>query len=238
MSHELRAEGLNVHYGKATAVRDVDLTIPSGVITGLVGPNGAGKSSVLLAMYGAVASTGKVLLDGDDISGVRSAVRARRGVSIVPQGRQLFPRLTVRDNLKVMAQTLGLANDRIDGAMERFPILKTRAKSYAGVLSGGEQQMLVVARALMSDPKVLLLDEAATGLAPIIVEEIGRTAVSLAKDGVAVIVAAPEIGALTAVIQRGYVMIRGEIVATEEGGGAALNQVYQSAMGVDLSTAT
>lgn len=234
MSHELRTEGLHVRYGHATAVRDVDITAPSGSITGVVGPNGAGKSSLLLAVYGSVASTGKLLFDSVDISGLKAAARARQGIAIVPQGRQLFPRLSVRDNLSVMSQALGLPADRVEGAMERFPILKTRAKSLAGVLSGGEQQMLVVARALMSEPKVLLLDEAATGLAPIIVEEIGHTAVRLAAEGVAVVLTAPEIGALAPIIHRGYVMIRGEIAATEENGGTALNEAYQAAMGVDL----
>jgi len=233
-SHELRVEDLTVRYGHAVAVSGVSLVVPGGSVTALVGPNGAGKSSVLLSVYGSVSSSGRILVDGEDMSRLRPAVRARRGVAIVPQGRRLFPHLSVRDNLRVMAETLKLPGRSVNEALARFPILQERVKSPAGVLSGGEQQMLVVARALMGSPRVLLLDEMMTGLAPRIVRELAETVRSLAQSGVAVLMSEPSIGILAPTINRGYVLIRGRTVATEEGGGEALNRSYQSAMGVAL----
>src|SRR5699024_7205940 len=128
------------------------------VITGVIGPNGAGKSSLLRALYGSVPiAGGRVVLDGADVTHRSAKDRAKAGLALVPQGRQLFPRLSVRENLQVMANQLGLPGDRVGAAMDRFPVLKQRARHLAGVLSGGEQQMLAVTRALMTDPTVLLL---------------------------------------------------------------------------------
>ncbi|WCO67827.1 ATP-binding cassette domain-containing protein [Iamia majanohamensis] len=237
MTHELVVEGLGVIYGRATAVRDVSLVAPGGSITALVGPNGAGKSSTLLAAYGSVRSTGRVAVDGDDVSSLKAAVRARRGVALVPQGRKLFSHLTVRENLQVMAEMLRLGGDAVDAALDRFPILHERVRSLAGVLSGGEQQMLVVTRALMGSPRVLLLDEVVTGLAPMVVQQLARTFQDLAAQGTAVVLAEPNIGALLGRIDRGYVMVRGEVVACEEGGGRAVDHAYQRAIGVDVPPA-
>ena len=231
MSHELRVEGLSVRYGHASAVAGVDLTAPGGTVTALVGPNGAGKSSLLLAAYGSVAATGRVFLDGDDVSRLKPAARARAGIAIVPQGRQLFPRLNVADNLQVMAELLRLPRSAVDTALDRFPILRTRLRSLVGVLSGGEQQMLVVSRALMGSPRVLLLDEMMTGLAPLIVQELLTTVTDLARDGVAVLMAEPALGAVRPAVARGYVLVRGGLVATSEDGGEPLDKAYRTAIG-------
>ncbi|MET7398728.1 ATP-binding cassette domain-containing protein [Dactylosporangium sp. NPDC005572] len=232
MSHELRLEGLRVRYGHASAVTGLDLVAPGGVVTALVGPNGAGKSSALLAAYGSVPSTGRVLLDGEDVSRLKPAARARAGIAVVPQGRQLFPKLNVADNLQVMAELMRLPRSAVDTAIDRFPILRTRLKSLVGVLSGGEQQMLVVSRALMGSPRVLLLDEMMTGLAPLVVQELLRTVTGLAKEGVAVLMAEPALGAVRGAVSRGYVLVRGEVVAQTEDGGRALDDLYQGRMGV------
>jgi branched-chain amino acid transport system ATP-binding protein len=232
-AHELRVEGLTVRYGHASALTDVSLTVPGGTVTAVVGPNGAGKSSLLLAAYGSVPSTGRVFLDGEDVSGMRPAVRARAGIAVVPQGRQLFPRLNVADNLQVMAELLRLPKSAVDEAIDRFPILRTRLRSLVGVLSGGEQQMLVVTRALMGSPRVLLLDEMMTGLAPLIVRELADTVARLASEGVAVLMAEPALGASRRIIDRGYVLVRGGIVATVEQGGRALEQSYKAEIGID-----
>ncbi|GAA2393888.1 ABC transporter ATP-binding protein [Dactylosporangium salmoneum] len=235
-SHELRLESLTVRYGHAGAVTGLDLTAPGGVVTALVGPNGAGKSSALLAAYGSVPSTGRVYLDGEDVSRLKPAARARAGLAIVPQGRQLFPKLNVADNLQVMAELLKLPRSAVDTALDRFPILRTRLRSLVGVLSGGEQQMLVVSRALMGSPRVLLLDEMMTGLAPLVVQELLRTVTQLADEGVAVLMAEPALGAVRGAVERGYVLVRGEVVAASEDGGKALDAAYQAKMGV-LKTA-
>jgi branched-chain amino acid transport system ATP-binding protein len=230
---ELRVEGLTVRYGHASALAGVSLAAPAGQVTALVGPNGAGKSSLLLAAYGSVPAAGRVLLDGEDVSRLRPAVRARAGIAIVPQGRQLFPRLNVVDNLQVMAELLRLPRSAVDEALDQFPILRTRRRSLVGVLSGGEQQMLVVSRALMGSPRVLLLDEMMTGLAPLIVRELARTVAGLAQEGVAVLLAEPALGAVRSVVDRGYVLVRGEVVAERADGGRALEDAYRSAIGAE-----
>ncbi|MDE3203620.1 MAG: ATP-binding cassette domain-containing protein [Acidobacteriota bacterium] len=205
-----------------------------GAVTALVGPNGAGKSSTLLSIYGSVRSEGSITVDGEDVSRLTPAARARRGIAVVPQGRRLFPRLSVQDNLRVMAETLKLSGRTVVEALDRFPNLKERARVPAGVLSGGEQQMLVVSRALMGSPRVLLLDEMMTGLAPRIVHELATTVSGLASDGVAILLAEPALGILSAFVTRGYVLIRGEIVASDEEGGRALERAYQSALGMHI----
>src|SRR3954454_6193872 len=125
----LRVTDLSVRYGAASALSHVALSAPAGTITAVVGPNGAGKSSLLLSIYGSVAATGSVQLAGRELSSLSTASRARAGIAMVPQGRQLFPRLSVRDNLQVMAELLHLPSSAVDAAMDRFPILRTRAKS-------------------------------------------------------------------------------------------------------------
>jgi branched-chain amino acid transport system ATP-binding protein len=150
----------------------------------------------------------------------------------VPQGRQIFPTLTVRENLDVMAEVLKLGRPAVDRALERFPRLVERQRSLAGVLSGGEQQMLAVTRALMADPcHVLLLDEMATGLAPLIVQGLMRTVRELAASGTTVVMAEASIGAVRDDIGRGVMLLRGEVVATADGG-AELDGLYRSRMGL------
>lgn len=233
MPVELLVEQLSVRYGRAVALRNVDIHAEGGTVTAVVGPNGAGKSSLLLGIYGSVSATGRIVFDGKDITDSRAATRARNGIAIVPQGRQLFPKLTVRENLQVMAEALRLSKREVDHALSRFPILEERSRLLAGVLSGGEQQMLVVSRALMGSPRLLLLDEMTTGLAPLIVQQLSEAVVALAAEGVAVVIAEPSISPVRSVIGRGYVLIRGEVVAVEEAGGARLDRAYQTAMGVE-----
>lgn len=231
-AHELAATDITVRYGHAIAVRGVDVTVRGGSVTAIVGPNGAGKSSLLLALYGSVGSSGRVTLDGEDVSRMSATERARAGIALVPQGRQLFPRLTVRENLHLMVDLLrSVPKSAVDEAMDRFPILRQRSRRLAGVLSGGEQQMLVVARALMARPQVLLLDEMTTGLAPKIVRELTDTVAALAAEGVAVAVAEPSLAPVQRIVDRGVVVIRGEVRATADDP-ADLDRAYQTAMGV------
>ncbi|MDA8371146.1 MAG: ABC transporter ATP-binding protein [Nocardiopsaceae bacterium] len=234
MSNGLEVRNLSVRYGKAQALKGVDLYAPPGKITAVVGANGAGKSSLLLGLYGSVAASGSVLVNGHDVAGLPPARRAKSGVAIVPQGRQLFPRLTVRENLQVMAEALRLPHGAVDVAIDRFPRLRERERNLAGVLSGGEQQMLVVTRALMGDPKVLLLDEMNTGLAPVIVQDLLERVAELARAGTIIVIAEPSIAMVRDRIDRGYVLVRGQVTAIEEGGGHALDAAYQREMGVSV----
>lgn len=226
----LVVQGLAVDYGYAHAVAGVDLIAPRGAVTAVVGPNGAGKSSIVNAIYGGVRARGRILVDDEDISGLRPTVRARSGIALVPQGRQLFPRLTVLENLEVMASMLRAPRGAIGEALDRFERLGERRRALAGVLSGGEQQMLAIARALLTTPSVLLCDEMRTGLAPLIVEEITRVLTELARGGAVVVIAEPSLGLLVRHVDRGYVIVRGEVAASSEAGGAALDGIYQEAL--------
>ena len=232
MTHDLRAENLVVRYGTATAVAGVTMRFEPGRINAIVGPNGAGKSSLLLALCGAVTASGNVILGDRDISSLTPAQRGRDGVALVPQGRQIFPTLTVRENLEVMAEVLRVQSAAVDRALARFPVLVERSRALAGVLSGGEQQMLAVTRALMADPcHVLLLDEMATGLAPLIVQGLMRTVRELADNGTTVVMAEASIGAIRNDIDRGVILLRGEVVATADDGDE-LDSIYRNRMGL------
>jgi len=230
----LELAGMCVRYGGAVAVDDVALAVPAGRVTALVGPNGAGKSSAVLAASGTVRSTGRVLLDGRRVDGWSPGRRTRAGLALVPQGRQLFSRLTVRENLLIGADQLRLPAKAVAAAEERFPILGERRDSLAGVLSGGEQQMLAVARALMGSPRALLLDELVTGLAPLIVQQLAATVRELADAGLAVLVAAPDLVGLREVVDRGYVLVRGRVVAEVDGGHRPLQTAYERALGLTV----
>lgn len=231
MNADLSVSGFTVRYGTATAVEQASLTAPAGKITAVVGPNGAGKSSLALGVYGAVAASGAIALGDRDLSGLSAIERARAGLAIVPQGRQLFPKLTVRDNLQVMAEMLKLKKDAVETALDRFPVLREREGRLAGVLSGGEQQMLAVSRALMGNPKCLVLDEMMTGLAPKIVTGLVAVIREIADGGGSVLIVDPAIGPLRGAIDRGYVLLRAQLspLYTDVG---ALDEGYQRAMGV------
>jgi branched-chain amino acid transport system ATP-binding protein len=220
-----------VTYGKATAVDGVSVHAAAGQVTAIIGPNGAGKSSLLLGLYGSVGARGTVRVGDRDVSRLSPLQRARAGIALVPQGRQLFPKMSVQENLQVMADLLRLKPAAVKAGLDRFPVLQDRRSQMAGVLSGGEQQMLVVTRALMAEPSVILLDEMMTGLAPKIVTELATTLSGLAREGVAVIVADPSLAPTRRVVDRGYVLVRGKIVA-EAHDADALDTAYQRAMGV------
>ena len=190
-----------------------------------------GRAASSSRAYGSIPSDGRISIGGEDLSSTSALERSRRGIALVPQGRQLFPRMTVLENFRIMAELLRLPSSAVDTAMDRFPILQDRRAALAGVLSGGEQQMLVVSRALMASPRVLLLDEMMTGLAPKIVRGLADTVRGLADEGVAVVIADPSIGPLMRIVDRGYVLVRGSIVASETSA-TALESAYQSAMGM------
>ena len=165
----LEIRGLKVSYGPVQAVRGVSLSARSGEVTCIVGPNGAGKSSTMLAAAGALRATGEVMLSGQPILNLPAHEIARRGLSLVPEGRGVFATLTVRENLGLAIRTSS-SRSEIDVVCDRFPLLRERLNMYAGHLSGGEQQQLVIARALLTRPKLLLIDEPSLGLSPRMIE--------------------------------------------------------------------
>jgi branched-chain amino acid transport system ATP-binding protein len=197
-----------------------ELVVAPGEVVAVLGPNGAGKSSLLLALYGSVRAGGGVEVDGTDVSRLRATDRARAGIALVPQGRQLFPRLTVRENLQLMADLLKLDRGTVGEALDRFPILRQRAKSLAGVLSGGEQQMLTLCRTLMGDPDLIMIDEPTEGLAPKIVELVAEYLRELRRRGISVLLVEQKLTIALEVSERCLVMGHGQIVF--EGTPAAL----------------
>lgn len=177
MSNILEIQDLKVMYGKSVAIHDVNIKVPEGGIVTLIGSNGAGKSTTLNATLGVVPTTeGKILFRGEDITNMSTAERVQRGLVLAPEGRHLFPYLTVHKNLLLGATQRkdkeGIQAD-LEFCFELFPILKDRLKQKAGTMSGGQQQMLAIARGIMANPKLLCLDEPSLGLAPAVIEDIG-----------------------------------------------------------------
>ena len=177
MSNILEIQGLKVMYGKSIAIHDVNISVPQGGIVTLIGSNGAGKSTTLNTVLGLVPATeGTILFHGEDITRASTADRVQKGLVLAPEGRHLFPYLTVQKNLLLGAtqrkDKAGIQED-MEFCFELFPILKDRLKQKAGTMSGGQQQMLAIARGIMAAPKLLCLDEPSLGLAPAVIEDIG-----------------------------------------------------------------
>jgi len=213
----LEVRGLEVAYGGVTAVRDVSFTVDAGEIVGLIGPNGAGKSTTLHAITGLVpAEAGDVLLRGAAVRGKAPERIASAGIALVPEGRRLFAELTVEENLR-----LGLAARREPGdqeaiadAFELFPALAESRRRAAGVLSGGQQQQLAIARALVSSPLVLLLDEPSLGLAPTIVDLVFSTLGEIRDRGIAVLLVEQRAQRTVALADRTHVLANGQLRLT------------------------
>ncbi len=215
----LQTRGLEVAYGGIRAVKGVDLKVESGELVCLIGANGAGKTTILKSLCGMLKpSRGEILYEGVPITGKRSHELVRLGISLVPEGRGIFGRLTVEENLKIGAyarsDTPGIHRDR-DRLYQLFPRLLERRTQQAGTLSGGEQQMLAIGRALMSRPRLLLLDEPSMGLAPMLVQKIFETIKRIAKEGVTMLLVEQNAKLALAISQRGYVMENGKIILTD-----------------------
>jgi branched-chain amino acid transport system ATP-binding protein len=211
----LTVDDLYVSYGRVPAVRGVSLRVEPGEIVGLVGPNGAGKSTTLLALAGVLAPTrGAVDLDEITTSGERPEDIARRGLSLVPEGRHVFTRLTVEENVRLGTQ---MRSDRdeverdFESVLREFAFLRSRLSTPAGKLSGGEQQQLVIARALMTRPKLMLLDEPALGLAPLVVETVYRILHNLREKGLTLLIVEQSTHRALENADRIYVMRSGRI---------------------------
>jgi branched-chain amino acid transport system ATP-binding protein len=214
----LSVEDARVSYGGVQAVRGVSLEVAAGQVVGLVGANGAGKTSLLNAITGLVPYRGRISCDGFAFAGLSTADIVRHGVIQVAQGRQLFPEMTVLENLELGAflQTPRDAHDMLATMFGRFPVLKGRAAQLAGTLSGGEQQMLAMARALMGRPKVLLVDEPCLGLSPKMVGVVGELIRQINAEGISVLVVEQNTAFVFGLAHRAYVIENGEVVLEGE----------------------
>jgi branched-chain amino acid transport system ATP-binding protein len=212
----LRVRDLTVAYGSVTALRGVSLDVVAGELVAVLGSNGAGKSTLLKTISGLlVPVTGGLLFDGEEVAGLPAESMVRRGVALVPEGRLVFPRFSVVENLQIGA-TARRDREAIDHDLERtlrtFPVLAERARQLAGTLSGGEQQQLAIARGLMSRPRLLLLDEPSLGLAPIVVDLIFELIAGLRGEGVTILLVEQNVHRALEVADRAHVLSVGRVI--------------------------
>ena len=217
----LQMSGVHAHYGHIHALQGVDVAVQVGEVVTLIGANGAGKSTLLMSLFGQPrASAGRIIFDGEDITRLQTHDISRRGISLVPEGRRIFPRMTVMENLQMGAVLADPANLQVDlkRMFALFPILEERCEQRAGTLSGGEQQMLAIARALMSRPKLLLLDEPSLGLAPLYIKKIFQTIRELNRDhGMTILLIEQNAHHALRAAHRGYVLQHGQIILAGTG---------------------
>ncbi len=208
----LEMRGIHAAYERIDVLFGIDLEVPESSVVALLGPNGAGKSTALRVAAGLHPPTsGDVLIAGRRVNGVRPEELARRGLCLIPEGRGIFPNLTVRENLRMMTYT-GASEDEIEErAFLRFPRLKERFTQTAGTMSGGEQQMLAMARGLATDPALLILDELSMGLAPIIVEELYEIVAQVAREGVSILVVEQFASTVLGVADYAAIIVHGRI---------------------------
>jgi branched-chain amino acid transport system ATP-binding protein len=218
----LQIDGIETYYGRVRALADVSLSVDKGEVVALIGSNGAGKTTTLRTISGLLApATGTITFEGEDITAVPAAKRVAMGICHVPEGRRLFPRMTVQDNLTMGAYTrrdgsAGVQKDR-ERVFELFPRLQERRTQIAGTLSGGEQQMLAIGRAMMTRPRVLMMDEPSLGLAPILVETIFQIVAEINQQGIPILLVEQNAHKALEVAHRAYVLETGSIVQTGTG---------------------
>lgn len=212
----LELRDVSAGYGPVQVLRDVSLSVNEGEVVGLVGANGAGKSTTLKTILGLLpATTGSITFLGERIDQLPSYERVARGIAGVPEGRRVFPYMTVLENLELGAYTITdkeTIRQRLEYVYDMFPILARRRNQLAGTMSGGEQQMVAIARALMSGPKLLMLDEPSLGLAPKIVGQVLETVRELARSGLTILLVEQNVRKCLEVAQRAYVLENGRIV--------------------------
>jgi branched-chain amino acid transport system ATP-binding protein len=229
----LEVNDIRAHYGGIEALKGVSLTVDEGEVVTLIGSNGAGKSTTLRAITGLTpASSGSIVIDGEDITRVPAHEIVDRGIALSPEGRHCFPRMTVRENLDLGAHRRRKDKDigsDLDRVFDLFPRLKEREKQKAGTMSGGEQQMLAMGRALMAKPRLLLLDEPSMGIAPILVQRIYETIAEINRGGMTILLVEQNANYALDVSQRGYVMQTGSIVLDGASESLRTNPDVQSA---------
>ncbi|MBV9057710.1 MAG: urea ABC transporter ATP-binding subunit UrtE [Pseudonocardiales bacterium] len=218
---------VHIGYGRTTVVHGASVEVPAGGVAAVMGHNGAGKTTLLRAAVGLLhPSAGRILFDGEDITRLRPHERVRRGIGYVPQGQQCFPQLTTEENLQLVADTRRNGKKLIAEMLDRFPALTGLLSRRAGLLSGGQRQQLAIARALITQPRILILDEPTEGIQPSVVAEIEQTILSLIdREGLSILLVEQHVGFALAAASRYYVMEAGRITSSGDGGADALDHV-------------
>ncbi len=229
----LEVDNIHTYYGNIHALKGISITVEEGEIVTLIGANGAGKTTTLWTINGLLKPRqGKVFLEGEDLTGYKAHEIVYKGVALVPEGRRVFSKLTVAENLDMGAyhrsDRAGIARD-LERVFTLFPRLKERRSQVAGTLSGGEQQMLTTARALMAQPRLLLMDEPSMGLAPVLVEDVFETIQGINRDGTTILLVEQNAYMAFQVADRGYVLQTGEIVLSDTADGLRQNPMVQKA---------
>ncbi len=229
----LKVERLDVRHGLLQAVRAVDLELQEGETLALVGANGAGKTTLLRAIAGAHRpAAGRVLLDGADVTTAPAYRRVRLGISLVPEGRRLFPGLTVEENLLVGGRSGRKGPWNLDAVYGLFPALRELTRRRARVISGGEQQMCAIGRALMANPRLLLLDEVSLGLAPVVVQALYETIASVGRQGTTVVLVEQDVARALGTATRVACMLEGRIVLERDAAAVSRDQIVDAYFGL------
>jgi branched-chain amino acid transport system ATP-binding protein len=229
----LALEGITAGYGRTTVLRDVTVTVPAGSVVALIGPNGAGKTTLLRTAGGLLRPTaGRVAGAGEDLTRLRPHQRARAGVCLIPEGRGVFPGLSVRENLLMQLPPWSKASG-FDAAIDAFPVLGERLDQRAGTMSGGQQQMLALARCFLTDPSVVMLDEVSMGLAPRVIDEIFAALQKLADSGVALLLVEQYVTRALAMADQVYLLDRGRIVFSGAANEVDADEVVRRYLHVD-----
>lgn len=232
MGNILKVNNINVYYGAIHAIKGISFNVEEGEIVTLIGANGAGKSTTLNTIAGLLKPRqGTVVMNGEIISGLGASKVVPKGLSLCPEGRRIFQQMTVRENLEMGSYTRPASEiaASLEEMFQRFPRLKEREKQIAGTLSGGEQQMLAMARALMSKPRLLMLDEPSMGLAPILVEQIFEIIANLHKNGTTILLVEQNAQMALSVADRAYVMETGKITLSGTGKELAASEEVKKA---------
>lgn len=233
----LEVKDIHTYYGNIHALKGVSFEVDSGEIIALIGSNGAGKTTTLRTISGLMAPReGSVSYDGEEISRTRADLLVSKGISMVPEGRGVFAKLTVEENLDMGAYVRrdGAIKDDLKSSYSLFPRLEERRKQFAGTLSGGEQQMLAIARALMSKPRLLLLDEPSMGLAPVLVDGVFDTVQRIASEGVTILLVEQNAHMALQIADRGYVLQSGEVAISDTAANLQQNETVQKTyLGID-----
>jgi branched-chain amino acid transport system ATP-binding protein len=229
----LAVEQLDARHGLLKAVRDIDLHVEEGEILALVGANGAGKTTLLRTIAGAHRPTsGRIMFDGNDVTALRAHERVALGIALVPEGRRLFAGLTVEENLWVARDAGRSGQWNIEVLLEVFPMLKARLKTPAGLLSGGEQQATSIGRAMMTNPRLLLLDEISLGLAPLAIDNLYRSLTTLFSSGTALIIVEQNLSRVLGVATRVCCLLEGRIVLERDARLASREQITEAYFGL------